>query len=33
MLAGLVQSPSRLAPSRNPDGAETARRRGYRRNG
>jgi penicillin-binding protein 1A len=22
MLAGLVQSPSRLAPSRNPDGAE-----------
>ena len=22
MLAGLVQSPSRLAPTRNPDGAE-----------
>ena len=25
MLAGLVKSPSRLAPSRNPDGAETPR--------
>ena len=23
MLAGLVKSPSRLAPTRNPDGAET----------
>ena len=27
MLAGLVKSPSRLAPNRNPEGAEAARRR------
>ena len=33
MLAGLVQSPSRLAPSRNPDGAERRAASGHRRHG
>ena len=33
MLAGLVQSPSRLAPSHNPDGAERRARGGARRHG
>ena len=33
MLAGLVQSPSRLAPSHNPDGAAAPRRGGDRRHG
>ena len=33
MLAGLVQSPSRLAPSHNPDGAERRAARRARRHG